>query len=117
MVQLLDRRSSYGQPIIITEHTAESLTPPDLPVAGVIAWWRLNQSVVQTVMVSLAMVVHQEYGIEVEDRREVTRERPCTVNRAQGPGRLLLLVRLRRRWLVAERLGAREIGRARAHLR
>lgn len=35
MVHLLDRRSSCGQPIVITEHAAESLTPADRPVAGV----------------------------------------------------------------------------------
>jgi hypothetical protein len=34
MVHLLDRRTSCGQPIIITEHTAESLTPGDRPVAS-----------------------------------------------------------------------------------
>ena len=33
-VHLLDRRSSCGQPIIITEHTAESLPPADRPVTG-----------------------------------------------------------------------------------
>jgi hypothetical protein len=41
MVHLLDRRSSCGQPIIITGHTAESLAPADRRVHGEFVLTRL----------------------------------------------------------------------------